>query len=154
MGARKTATLPHGSSTEERFWPKVAKADGDECWLWVAAIAPQTGYGAFWDGERVASAHVYSFLLAGGTIPDGMTVDHECRVRACVRPSHLRVLTRAANVLAGESPHAVNARKTHCIRGHELTGDNVFTWQGARRCRTCINDRRRATYAARKEAKV
>lgn len=38
-----------------------------------------------------------------------------------------------------------NTRKTHCIRGHELSGANLYRRSGGRReCRTCIRDRVRA----------
>src|ERR1700681_1273130 len=43
---------------------------------------------------------------------------------------------------------AVNRMKTHCVRGHELSGDNLVRSQlensGIRNCRTCWNENTRA----------
>lgn len=69
------------------------------------------------DGERFATtAHRAAFVqVSGAQIPDGMTVDHTCKVRPCVRGDHLRLLTNYEN-----------ARRTfgrdwplgQCINGH------------------------------------
>lgn len=88
---------------------------------------------------RSILAHRFAYELAHGSIPEGMTIDHKCRVRHCVRPSHLEPVTGKVNILRGESPSAKNARKTHCIRGHPLFGDNLIirSDNDGRRCRTC-----------------
>lgn len=92
----------HGSTDdprptdEERFWSKVDKS-GD-CWLWTAGISGGTGYANFhWLG-RTQSAHRVSYMLAVGPVPEGMTLDHLCRVRHCVNPSHLEPVTLAENI--------------------------------------------------------
>jgi hypothetical protein len=43
-------------------------------------------------------------------------------------------------------PSAHNRSRTHCIRGHELSGDNVYVTpcNGHRQCRACVRMRRRA----------
>jgi hypothetical protein len=33
-----------------------------------------------------------------GPIPEGERLDHRCEVKACVRPSHLRIATHAENL--------------------------------------------------------
>ena len=93
--------------TEERFWSKVEKSDS--CWRWTGALFTDTGYGAFrFEDGSTGLAHRFSFALAnGGPIPstddDGepMHVDHVCRVRACVRPEHLELVTAAENFRRG-----------------------------------------------------
>lgn len=119
-----------------------AKYDIDEngCWIWNSKLRAD-GYGVIWGGVeegREVRAHRLSYELHHGPIPEGLTVDHVCRVRACVNPDHLRLLERGENVLAGIGPAAVNARKTICKRGHALTEDNVYiTRAGYRNCKTC-----------------
>jgi hypothetical protein len=39
-------------------------------------------------------------------------------------------------------PTAINAAKSHCIRGHEFTPENTQRVHGKRRCRACIALRR------------
>ena len=107
------------------------------CWLWLGKINNQ-GYG--WAGKR-GSAHRALYIALRGPIPNGLILDHKCRVRCCVNPDHLEAVTDRENVARGFSPSAVNARKTHCIRGHELAGDNLYRMpDGDRACRACRNE--------------
>lgn len=104
-------------TAEERFWDKVAKTNG--CWVWLAATN-QFGYGRFYDGGRLVSAHRFSYELTHGPIPDDLTIDHLCRVPGCVRPDHLEAVTHRENVLRG---NAVN--REWCRKGlHRMTPDN------------------------------
>ncbi|MDQ3747954.1 MAG: hypothetical protein M3367_02900 [Acidobacteriota bacterium] len=72
--------------------------------------------------------------------------DHLCRVRHCVNPAHIEVVTLQENVLRGVGIPAVNFHKTHCKNGHVF--DEVHTQiekDGHRRCRICrkAKDRQR-----------
>src|SRR6185312_12891331 len=122
---------------------------GDGCWRWTGAIN-SCGYGNIWDGERNQQAHRVSYEMAIGPIPKGLTIDHLCRNRACVNPAHLEPVTCRTNIL--RSPVALAARwigRTHCAKGHELSGDNVIQRSdGGRRCRACRNERSKV-YCAR-----
>lgn len=105
-----------------KFWTKVEKSDG--CWLWQGARIPE-GYGqAVFDG-RVQGAHRIAYQLLVGPIPAGLQLDHLCRTPQCVNPAHLEPVTGRENVLrTPNAPTAINARKTHCDRGHELVRRN------------------------------
>lgn len=123
----------------ETFWLKVEKTS--TCWLWAASLSYK-GYGQFHavvDGRRRSvPAHRVSFVLAGGTLSQGMVLDHICRNRQCVNPDHLREITAAQNVLIGIGITAVNARKTACVNGHPYTEENTLRdGRGHRRCRAC-----------------
>lgn len=131
-------------TTTERFWAKVDKngsipsfrPDLGPCWLWKTG----KNYGHFYANGRGGVAHRFSYELHKGPIPEGLTVDHLCRVRRCVNPSHLEVVTRKENVLRGFGTSATNARRTHCIHGHELTEANTYhppRNPHQRHCRTC-----------------
>lgn len=91
-------------------------------------------------------AHRVAYEATVGPIPKGLQVDHLCRNRLCVNPSHLEAVTPAENKRRGFSPPAINARKTHCIHGHELAGANVYYRKdrpGRRQCRECERIRKR-----------
>ena len=127
--------------TEERFDRYVLKTK--TCWLWTGAIMPN-GYGHFiqrlaTNSYRQGYAHRFSYERYKGAIPPGDTVDHLCRVRNCVRPEHLEACSRAENINRG----LLGVLKTHCVKGHELTEDNIYRPPRGRRqrqCRTCRNE--------------
>jgi len=81
----------------ERFVTKVTPVPMG-CWLW-GGCKNHKGYGSFRLGRTTTLAHRYVFARICGPIPEGMTVDHICEVRDCVRPSHLRLLSRPDNSL-------------------------------------------------------
>lgn len=72
----------------KRFWKKVEKKDG--CWGWNGSTTGW-GYGKIWTGEtkRIIGAHVASWILHRGPIPDGLWVLHECDNPPCSNPEHL-----------------------------------------------------------------
>lgn len=125
------------------FTSKILGTDLDSCWLWIGYMNKQ-GYGSMCVNQKgkVTSLTVQrvSYTLFWGEIPRGLTVDHMCRNRGCANPYHLRAITNRQNVLAGMCQAAQNARKTHCKRGHALSGANVLlikNGEGGRACRTC-----------------
>lgn len=121
----------------ELFWTKVDKADG--CWLWRGSIG-KNGYGYFCRGPK-RLAHRYAYELLVGIIPYGLTLDHLCRNTGCVNPGHLEAVTIRENTLRGEGPSAVNAKKTHCPRGHEYNSENTYLYRGHRHCKRCWQER-------------
>jgi hypothetical protein len=124
------------------FWEYVNKTDS--CWLWTGRVAAGTGYGVLSINGRETYAHRLSYEIAYGEIPDGLVTDHLCRVRLCVRPDHLEAVTTRENVMRGVGPTAINAQKTRCPKGHELTEANTYrrrdTKNGLRQCLTCRNE--------------
>ncbi len=79
----------------QRFWKKVDKEksdvfyNGERCWEWTAGCFSPSGYGAFWEGNRLRGAHRVSYELAHGEISFGFMALHHCDNPSCVNPSHL-----------------------------------------------------------------
>lgn len=90
----------------------------------------------------------YEALL--GPIPAGYVLDHTCRNRACVNVQHLEVVTNTENIRRGQSIPALNARKSHCKRGHELAGANLYRTPKGRHCKACQHENQKRWTARRK----
>ena len=144
-----------------RFWEKVEKEEGaGGCWLWTGGQA-RGGYGSFKRDQRqfgpgsMVVAHRWAWEAMRGSIPEGMLLDHVCRVRLCVNPEHLRVVTPRVNAVENNrGPAAENARKTHCPHGHEYSPENTYRdKRGRRHCRVCWSARDARKYAKQRSVK-
>jgi HNH endonuclease len=123
----------------ERFWSLVDKTDS--CWIWKGPTAG-AGYGVLrFQGERIY-AHRFSYELYHRCEPEH-TIDHLCRNRLCVNPTHLEDVPSGVNTRRGFSLSAINARKTHCPKGHPYDRNRTYKIHGktktARTCGTCLN---------------
>ena len=114
--------------------------DPESCWLWPKYLKPN-GYGFLRVAGKNKYVHRISYEMFVGPIPEDMTIDHLCKVRHCVNPAHMEVVTRGENALRGDSPMAKNARKTHCKHGHEFTPENTILVKLGRQCRSCSREK-------------
>lgn len=105
------------------------------CWQWTGPL--YLGYGRCSYKGKNQGAYRASYIHFKGAIPPNLTLDHLCRNRACINPSHLEPVTTGENVLRGVSFTAQEAKQTHCKYGHELVGHGIY-WEGnKRKCRLC-----------------
>lgn len=127
---------------------------GDGCWEWIAS-KNDGGYGQISpDGHsgKPLRAHRVMYELLVSPIPENMTIDHLCRNRACVRPSHMEVVTRGENVRRGIGAEVTKARaatRHFCKRNHEYTDENTYYQKlqngyTVRSCRKCHAIRQRS----------
>jgi hypothetical protein len=104
------------------------------CWLWTGTIT-NGGYGQFYYRGKREYAHRVVYGLLRGPIPDGMECDHLCRVRRCVNPRHIELVTRRENILRGLGPSAAHAVKERCPK---CDGEYRQLSRGrGRRCQRC-----------------
>jgi hypothetical protein len=143
MGSLKT--VDWSDRLVGRFFAKVAEDEGG-CWIWTAYRDPK-GYGRFQYGAKDARlAYSVSYGLLVGQVPEGLELDHLCRVKACVNPYHLDPV-----------PLQVNMRrraglKTHCPQGHPYTPENSYMPPaGGTVCRTC---KKRTQHAVKEREKA
>ena len=128
---------------KERLFPRLIINPETGCLLWTGAISGG-GYGYIsMPGRKLLRVHRVMYELFVGPIPDGMVLDHLCRVRRCASPAHLEAVTHRTNTLRGESPAAIAVAMNACDRGHEFDLINTYwTPDGKRHCRACILIRR------------
>jgi hypothetical protein len=130
----------------------MVKGDADACWIWPWS-RNHKGYGSAHFRGKTTGAHRAAYELLIGPIPDGLVIDHLCRTPACVNPSHMEPVTSRENIMRGECYAAQNARKTHCMHGHELTGENLYVRRDGKRqciiCRREISRRHRSKSSAK-----
>jgi hypothetical protein len=137
----------------------------DGCWLWKGALN-RDGYGKTSvrrEGRTHAlGAHLLSFEVFVGPVPDGLQLDHLCHTHAsgcaggrtclhrrCINPKHLEPVTGRENVLRSSAFPALNAGKIACPKGHPYDAENTRIYRGRRHCRAC--DRLRGAYGKRRK---
>lgn len=159
---------------EERFWAKVNKNGPipenrpglGQCWLWTGRQIG-AGYGGFLGRNgRTTYGHRFAYELLIGAVPEGFEIDHLCRNRMCVNPTHMEVVTHLENVRRGRGPKVAGRwqrARTHCPQGHPYDLFNTYIYKGARQCRAChhvwthrydvIHRAERVVYDRRRRAK-
>ncbi len=144
MGKRNPGRWP---PIEKRLFGRVVWTDRD-CWEW-AGCQNGTGYGVIgWQGRQDLT-HRVSYQLLVGPIPAGLHIDHLCRNRLCINPSHLEPVTCAENIARG-----LGAKRTVCPRGHVghyVTKTRKKGWPH-QVCMECRRQQDRLRYPARRAA--
>lgn len=113
------------------------------CWLWERGLN-SAGYGMHAQRRVMRLAHKLAYEAINGAVPQGLELDHLCRVRCCINPDHLEAVSRRTNTLRGETRPAENVLKDRCPKGHPYAGGNLYTRaNGHRVCRACAAERAR-----------
>lgn len=108
------------------------------CWI-TGYRTNDRGYVNVTDFGRQRRAHIVAYEASNGPVPDGLELDHLCRVRNCVNPAHLEAVTHAENMRRAFEATGTGTYATHCIAGHEWTPENTYIRPSKvmRFCRIC-----------------
>ena len=159
------------SATTDPFLRFTLEDNG--CWLWTGP-KKWNGYGFCMIGSRTDGtrcnkyAHRLFYEVLVGPIPTDFDIDHLCRCRLCVNPSHLEAVPRRVNLERSKRPTCPkghndfryrngrrrcnlcypingiqNSLKTHCPRGHTY---DIVQKDGSRRCSVCHAIQSRESY--------
>lgn len=123
--AKNPVTIEHVTERViERLMNKVDKTD--DCWNWTGAKTANRknskGYGYINVNGRPFYVHRLSFLIANGSLTEGLVIDHLCNNTLCINPEHLAEVTNKHNSTrspkhSSNVPGGYNARSI-CKYGH------------------------------------
>jgi hypothetical protein len=98
------------------------------CYLWTGATCG--GYGRIESNNKGIYAHRYAYEEAYGPIPEGMEVDHKCRVRLCVRADHLQLATHRQNRENLNAPYRNSSSGVRGVYKHHKKWKAQFNHNG------------------------
>lgn len=141
----------------DRFYSNFHPEPNSGCWIWTGRLATnrkmrkkgELGYGilSLLGNPKRVLAHRVSWELHRGPIPDDMQIDHVvCKLKCCVNPDHLQIITLLGNINQPDGGPTKNRDKTHCPSGHEYSDGNTYYDRRGRRCRICAKERNRRVY--------
>lgn len=149
------------SSFEDRYNHFTIPEPNTGCFIWLGHLT-KLGYGKIGitrivNGKKklnMVSAHREAYKYFVGPIPEGLVLDHKCRMRCCVNPDHLEPVTQQENCRRGDAVknnRLAAAMRTHCRSGlHRLTVDNIVFHGGVRLCKACSQANGRRKWENRK----
>lgn len=151
------------AALEDRFLDKISVGYENGCWEWQGAKS--VGYGKIMTQAQpipvLVGAHRISYELFRGKIPDGLYIDHLCRNRACVNPSHMETVTNRENIR--RTPRiAQRAKEMTCAHGHDLKEWGVLRVDprttdpesGYYRCKLCSRENALAYHYKNRDERV
>lgn len=107
-------------SAAERLALRSEVDESTGCVLWLGA-RNTNGYGQIQFRGRLWQAHILAYVSVNGPVPEGLVLDHKCRVKACVNVAHLHAVTPRQNA------------ENQTARRHSGTGIRGVHWSKQRR---------------------
>ena len=121
----------------------------EHCWLGASGINT-SGYSTIQctiNGvTRPYLGHRLIYEAYKGAIPEGLEIDHLCRVKHCINPDHLEAVSHKVNMQRWKNP---NQKPGYCAKNtHKLAETGVYEWFSKtgiqqQQCKQCNLDRSR-----------
>lgn len=105
-------SLPADAPVKDRLSAR-AEETADGCLVWTGSKVSH-GYGIILIEGKATSVHRVAYREYNGDIPQGMSIDHICGTKLCIRPEHLRLATTKQN---GENLTRLHKNNTSGYRG-------------------------------------
>jgi len=118
--AMRIDTLTNAQRARFDEWADRIEFSADGCWVWTGAR--NNGYGRIYVAGELKYAHRLVYEALVGSVPEGLHLDHVCRRRDCVRPTHLEPVTPRENQRRGIK----GVLTTHCPQGHPYDTTNTL----------------------------
>ena len=106
-----------GEPVLDRIMAKVTVTDAGyktACWIFGGTIA-ENGYGGIRHEGKMRRVHVVTYEAKNGPVPDGLELDHLCRVRPCCNPDHVEPVTHLENIRRSSLVGRVNNSKRNSL---------------------------------------
>ena len=126
----------------QRFWSRMAIDPQTNCWNWTSGL--WGGYGSFYFQNKRYKASRFAFMLTYGYFPT--VCRHKCDNSLCVNPDHLEdgsYKDNTQDMMKRGRWRNQYVDRTHCHRGHLLSGDNIRMRGNGRVCKACQKIRTR-----------
>lgn len=120
---------------------------GTGCWVWAGR--ERLGYGRI-PVRKMGDLGIHRVMwwVKHGD-PGALDVLHNCNNKLCINPLHLHLGTHKQNFKEASQAKLLQGQwKTHCKRGHPLSGDNLYVQPtyGYRSCKQCAKERHKRKY--------
>lgn len=110
------------------------------CWEWTRGLTADN-YGEITYRGRQRPVHrVVASIVKNVDIDSPLDALHSCDNKRCFNPDHVFFGTTKENAQdASKKGLLKRTPATHCRRGHEISGSNVYSGEtGRKRCLTCM----------------
>ena len=158
MDRRGTTDPRHVPSVAERLTAGLVRMPNG-CLEWTRGLG-WFGYGKISVKGQATGTHRVAWEIANGPIPDDLDVLHHCDNPPCCQTDPTEGYPEGHLFLGTDVDNAADRSAkgrsrgwdiTHCPRGHEYAGENLYeSATGGRRCRACARARNADVYYNRR----
>lgn len=113
------------------------------CWYWKLKKT-EGGYARMYFKGQYHAVTRLVYAAVHGPFDKNLDICHTCDNPACCNPQHIWAGEHQANLQDGSKKKRLQGQwKTHCKRGHPLSGDNLSPYSKFRGCLICAIGRGR-----------